>query len=179
MGRCRSGKTIVDDEYTSLCEECDASIRPSDIEVYNAIGVSKQYDYYLCHLLNCVMDSHNSIKKHDALFPAVKAVSETVGPKGLVPKLLVFCNLLRSPVQTKNCSTPRARFAEVSTASNEIVELIALGRLSKALHTSVPVAADQKVHIGEEFLIFNEKEKRWMGSYTIINSLARGLVVDI
>lgn len=61
-----------------------------------------------------------SVRKEDILKMAVKAVNETAGTYGLVPKLLVFVILLRLPAHPKDLPYQRKREQEIQLARREM-----------------------------------------------------------
>lgn len=88
---------------TSFLDAAEASeiiFQASDIEWHNSLGVVEMYHVPLRRVFNAVRLDDNTV--YPALIElrlAVKSINDTTGANGLVPSLLVYGRLPRSPGQ--------------------------------------------------------------------------------
>eukprot|EP00168_Porphyra_purpurea_P016741 TRINITY_DN552_c0_g1_i1.p1 TRINITY_DN552_c0_g1~~TRINITY_DN552_c0_g1_i1.p1 ORF type:complete len:862 (-),score=144.43 TRINITY_DN552_c0_g1_i1:471-2858(-) len=97
-------------------------------------------------------------------------MNNTAGPSGLVPTLLVFEVVPRTPVAPVPLPAQRERLAAMLTARKEMLRHAAKERVRVALNTRVPIAADRMVHPGQEVLVYREPPAdRWEGPYAVVS----------
>ncbi len=99
---------------------------------------------------------------------AVKAMNDTMGPKGLVPSYLVFGCILRFPSAESTLTTQQQRMDAMHAALREMLIITAELRIRKALSSHVPRNADLVIEVGDLVRVFRETEKRYVGPYTVI-----------
>lgn len=67
----------------------------------------------------------------------------------------------------------------MASARNEMIKLTAMARVSKTIQMNAPASIDQYILIGDEILVYQETEKRWLGPYTTIDAHEKGVVVKV
>lgn len=91
-------------------------------------------------------------------------MSNTSGPAGLVPTLLVFGIGTHTPICPVDLPAQKVRLEAMRRARDEMRRTIARARLRKALRMRVPRATDADVAAGLAVLVFREKPfKCWVG----------------
>lgn len=66
----------------------------SRIEAHNSIGQSKKFCHSLRRIFDIISNTNPKIDNNSKLNFSIKAMSDTMGPNGLVPSLLDFGTLL-------------------------------------------------------------------------------------
>eukprot|EP00168_Porphyra_purpurea_P011369 TRINITY_DN2896_c0_g1_i1.p1 TRINITY_DN2896_c0_g1~~TRINITY_DN2896_c0_g1_i1.p1 ORF type:complete len:816 (+),score=159.39 TRINITY_DN2896_c0_g1_i1:2887-5334(+) len=103
---------------------------------------------------------------------AVGAMNNTAGPRGLVPTLLVFGALPRTPVASLPLPSQRDQMLAIIMASKEMTRLVAKERVRTALSAPVPAAAVRDVPVGSEVLVWREKPVyEWVGPFLAVSQL--------
>lgn len=77
----------------NFVEAADCSVvvvQESYIEAHNALGVGEWYHEPLRRVYAAVLNTDGTIRGLLVLRIAIEALNDTMGPKGLVPSLLVF-----------------------------------------------------------------------------------------
>lgn len=98
---------------------------------------------------------------------STKAMNDTIDHNGLVPSLLVFGVIPRFPILCSEFPTQRERMKILSEARIEMNTTIAEKRIATALQKNVTSAADRVYMFGDEVLVYEEKEKKWIGPYIV------------
>lgn len=108
------------------------------------------------------------IPESQALSLAVKICNDTAGMNGLVPTLLVFGAIQRIPMCPHELPNNVERLRTMVNARKEAAKLVAQSRLSKAIRRSVPATAESDVMLGDEVLMYREKQVgKWVGPYIV------------
>lgn len=109
---------FTSDDFIALCLANNAQLQPSGFESHNAIGNGEQYHEYLRQVFNCVFHFHIDADRHHILRLATKEVKDTAGPNGLVHTLLLFGNLPRLLINTRELPTSKPVLKLCMTPSN-------------------------------------------------------------
>lgn len=141
----------------------------SGVESHNALGVGERYHAFLRAIYRKVRAEHPGVPQEAALSIAVAAMNQTAGPRGLVPTLLVFGVIPRTPVTTRLLPDQSNRMEAMVKARNEMQALVAKTRLRVALSAPVPAAADRAVSPGDKVLAYREHpQDEWVGPFALV-----------
>lgn len=162
------GRQFTSTEWEHLMRSSNIVMHPSGVESHNALGVGERYHSYLRRVYNKVRADTPILSKNISLALAVQATNDTAGPTGLVPTLLVFGISPRLPVRPRALPEQVERMKAAISARKEMVDITSKHRIRTALKQNVPAAADMKLMIGEEVLMYREKPTaKWVGPYVI------------
>jgi hypothetical protein len=75
----------------------------------------------------------------------------------------------RFPIITSEIPLQQERMRILQVAQAEMNSIVAERRVVQALQSAVPAAADRVYQVGEEVLVYREKERTWAGPYTVKN----------
>jgi hypothetical protein len=81
----------------------------------------------------------------------------------LVPLLLVFGVVPRFPPMSIGLPKQRDRMAALAAAKIKMSAIVSENQITAALAHKVPSSVDRTYEVGEEVLVFREKEKKWTG----------------
>eukprot|EP00170_Pyropia_yezoensis_P002385 contig_10001_g2389 len=102
------------------------------------------------------------------------------GHAGLVPALLVFGIVPRTPVSPVDLPEQKLRLEAMRTARNEMLRTIARARLRRALRMRVPRATDVDNAAGIAVLVFQEKPvSGWVGPYSVVKAVGKDVWLDV
>jgi hypothetical protein len=91
-----------------------------------------------------------------------------MGTNGLVPSLLAFGVVPRFPPMSIDLPKQRDRMAALGAAQKEMSAIVSENRITAALTHNVPSSVDRTYKVGEEVLVFREKEKNWTGPMVVV-----------
>lgn len=104
-----------------------------------------------------VRADHSALPAEHALSLAVSAVNNTAGPAGILPTLLVFGIVPRSPICPGDLPAQKARLEEIRTAPEVTRRTVARARVREARRMRVLRATDADVATGMAVLVLREK----------------------
>lgn len=166
-------------EWTNLVKAAGITEQSSVVERHNALGVGENYHSYLRRVYHKVIGDDPSLERDLALQLAFKSIKDTAGPSGLVPTLLVFGVLPRIPLMPKDLPDHNRRMRALAEAYKEMTRISHRARLSTALRSNVPAAADMSYEIGDEVLMYRENPvAKWTGLYVVRNVRGKMLTLD-
>lgn len=110
------GRQFHSNDWNNMLQIADIADQSSGVESHNVLFVGEWYHLFHCTVYNKVKLNKSTLTSKMALQIAVKALNDTSGPSGLVPFLLVFGVVPRSPLKllryqssllsSNCCSTP-------------------------------------------------------------------------
>lgn len=165
--------------FKGLIHLSGISLKLSGVESHNALGEGERYHSYLRHIYNKVKAEHTNIDPAYVLQLAIKALNDTAGPKGLVPTLLVFGALPRTPIEPTELPGQIQRMEAMKTSRKEMAAIMAQCRVNQALRSQVPAAAMSDIVMGSEVLVFRESPKQWIGPYRVIDTSDKLIFVEV
>lgn len=173
--RVDRGSCFGDNFYT-IAIGANIDVARSGIEAHSSLGIGERYHQPLRNTYRKAklsMASH--IPDSSILAMCVKAMNDTLGPEGLVPSALVFgvypsTHVFEEPRDPKPTLQERAKLA--NTIRAEMDSQMALLRVNRALRHDVPPASDSVYEIGDQVLVFREKQVNnrigeWLGPFTV------------
>lgn len=158
--------------HRDAAEAYGVVIQAFRIEGHHALGMRERYHAHLRRIFNAILTVDRSFHNPCSLRLAVKAISDTMGPDGLVPISLVFGRLRRlpghdiKPTQTESASTLAAALAKVAQAASE--EL-----MNRALRSQVPPPARMWIHSGGNVRVDREVSQRREGPFTVTRTVRK------
>jgi len=155
--------------WKALASSAGIELLLSGIESHNALGTGERYHAFLRSIYRRVRMEHPTVPADGALSLAVSALNQTAGPRGLVPVLLVFGVLPRTPITPLPLPVQRERMAAAVTARKEMRAHVSKARVTMALKSPVPAAAGRAVAPGEKVLVYREPPvDEWVGPYAVV-----------
>jgi hypothetical protein len=100
-----------------------------------------------------------------------------MGTNGLVPSLLVFGVVPRFPLMSIDLTKQRDRMAALAAAQMEVSAIVSENQITAALAHNVPSSVDRTYEVGEEVLVFREKEKSWTGTMVVVLVIDKNITV--
>ena len=167
-------------EFKSYAKKADVKLILSGVESHNSLGVGERYHSYLRKVYTKVRDEFPNIDLEYSLKLAVKAMKDTAGQNGLVPTLLVFGVMPRIPVARKDLPGMMERMQAMEAGRKDMADILARNRISKAVQSNVPAAADKEIAIGSKVLVFKEKPiNKWIGPFEVRDVKKKVVFVDM
>lgn len=155
--------------WRALTTSAGTELVLSGVESHNALGGGQRYHAFLRSIHRKVWADHPGINQEAALSTAVTAMNQTAGPRGLVPTLLVFGIIPRTPVAPLALPDQRERMQAMVSARREMQAVVAKSRLRVALSTNVPAAANRVVNPGDQVLVYREPPvDEWVGYFPLV-----------
>ncbi|OSX76619.1 hypothetical protein BU14_0183s0011 [Porphyra umbilicalis] len=155
--------------WKALTNSAGVDLQLSGVESHNALGTGERYHAFLRTIYRRVRMEHPTVTAGSALSMAVAAMNQTAGPRGLVPTLLVFGVLPRTPITPLPLPVQRERMEAMATARKEMAAQVAKARVAAALTSSVPAATGRVLKSGEQVLVYREPPvHEWFGPHTVI-----------
>jgi len=155
--------------WKALASSAGIDLQLSGVESHNALGTGERYHAFLRAIYRRVRMEYPTMTAGSALSMAVAAMNQIAGPRGLVPTLLVFGVLPRTPITPLPLPVQRERMEAMATARKEMEAQVAKARVAAALTTSVPAAAGRVLTPGEQVLVYREPPvHEWVGPYTVV-----------
>lgn len=125
-------------------------------EAHSSLGLGERYQEPLRITFRKMTISHPNETDEYLLAFAVKAMNDTLIPKGYVPSALVFVEyprvFLKSEVPTER-DTVQSRAKMLHTAWAEVAKIMAELRVKRALRHSVPVSVNATYEPGDLVLV--------------------------
>ena len=163
------GPQFTSAAWKALATSAGVDLLWSGVESHNALGTGERYHAFLRRIYRRVRKEHPLVLPPGALSLAVAAMNQTAGPRGLVPTLLVFGVLPRTPTTPLPLPAQRERMAAAVTAREEMRTAVAKARVASALNTSVPAAAGRILSPGQQVLVYREPPvDEWVGPHTVV-----------
>ena len=162
------GPQFDSDNWRHLLQSVGIKRHDSGVESHNALGVGEKYHDFLRRIFRKVRSEHPSIPAEDCLSLAVSAMSNTAGPNGLVPILLVFGVVPQLPFGFSDLPEQRERMKAMKEACDAMVTAVSSSRIRTALNRNVPASADSEIQIGSHVLFYREKPNSWEGPYLVV-----------
>jgi len=176
--RADHGSVFVADRWRQLCTQSGVKVRISGAQAHSSLGIGERLHGPLRRIFNKVIKDHPAVPRRVLLNLAVKAMNDTIGENGLVPSRLVFGMIPRFPIISYDIPSQKDRMDALATLQKEMNAIIAERRVLTALNRDIPPAADRVYSLGEKVLVYSEKEKEWVGTYTVVHINGRMITVQ-
>ena len=150
-----------------MAESVGVELRILGIEAHNSLGTGEKLHAPLRRTYRKKTFEFPQIDSNIALKLSIKAMNDTNGDKGLVPSLVVFGIILRSPIISSDIPAQKERMLALSKAQMEINAVVAERRILAALTRIIRTAIDFVFEIGQEVLVYERRRKEWHGPGTI------------
>ena len=85
-----AGKNFVSKEFKQYATAIGVTVKGVPIEAHNSIGMVERYHGPIRRAYNIIMAEIPDLDRHTGLQMAFKAINDSVGPRGLIPTLLIF-----------------------------------------------------------------------------------------
>lgn len=155
--------------FRTQCKLASIYLKLSGVESRNSIGVGERYHKFLRQISKKVKSEIPTMDKKDILNSAIKVLNDTAGPHGLVPTLLVFEVMPRTPVTPLNLPDQIKRMEAMEKARSELSAITADDKVKRAPLSTVPTAASSDIKIGMEALVYREGPKVWDGPFIVLD----------
>lgn len=152
-------------------------LRLSGVKAHSSLGIGELLHDPFHRIYRKIRHCHANVPPRMVLKVAIKAMNDTIGENGIVPSRLVFGILPIFPIISTKLPTQRERMAALPTAQAEMHAIIAERRITSALTPDIPPAVDRHYRLGEEVLVFSEKEKAWLGQFIVLHCTGRMVTV--
>ena len=175
--RTDQGSIFTSERWKQRTDMAGIQLRLSGVKAHNSLGIGERLHEPLRRIYRKIKHNHPHIPPPFILRVAVKAMSDTMGETGLVPSRLVFGIVPRFPILNSNLPNQKERLEIIKIAQAEMNSIVAERRVLAALTRDIPPAADRTYKIGEEVLIYSEKEKKWLGPFIVVDCTGRLVTV--
>lgn len=167
--------TCFGDNFFSIARRANIDIGRSGVEAHSSLGVGERYHKPLRDTFRKAKIAIPSATNDLILSLSVKAMNDTLGPEGFVPSALVFgeypsTQTFEEPKDEKPTLVDRAKLARL--IRGEMEKKMATLRVQRALRHKVPPAADVVHEIGDQVLVYREKQVNnrigeWLGPFQV------------
>lgn len=144
------------DRFIQSARLAGVGVTRTGIEAHASLGLGERYHEPLRSTFRSIMKSRPDVDKELALSLSVKVMTNTLGPKGLVPSALVFGEFPqirhKSEVRTERPHLDK-RSEVAQLAREEISNHMAQLLVKRALHHAVPPSCDRSYEPGDEVLV--------------------------
>jgi hypothetical protein len=115
----------------------------------------------LRRIFNKILMDYPHIHRALILKVAIKATHDTIGIGGVSPCMLVFECILRFPITSSHLPHQAERMKALQVGMLEMNSAVAVERISEALKSQVPPAADRLLRIGDKVMVYKETYRIW------------------
>ncbi len=144
------------------------TLQVSGVESHNSLGSGERYRDPLRRIFNKIVHESPAIDRELALRLAIKAITDTAGPKRLVPSLLVFGTLPRFPTVNTKLPAQRERMHALQLARTEMATITSELRIRKAIMSKLPRNCDLIVRPGDQVRVCRETDKKYVGPCPVL-----------
>ena len=110
------GSAFTSVRWSNRAKAVGTEIQESDVEAHNSLGSGERYHALLRRIFLKIREEHPKMGKNIILKLPVKAMDDTLGPKGLVPSYLVFSCIPRFPSTESTLPTQQQRMDAMQSA---------------------------------------------------------------
>ena len=114
--RVDQGSAFTSDRWREITSQAGIQIRISGVKSHSSLGIGERLHGTLRRIYKKVRADFPDASPFILLKIAVKAMNDTIGENGLVPSLLVFGIVSRSPIISTEIPSQRERMKILSTA---------------------------------------------------------------
>jgi transposase InsO family protein len=156
--RIDSGSAFTSVKWKTLIESRGITLSISGVKAHNSLGIGERYHGPLRRVYQKIEDEFPHVGPALLTQIAVKSINDTIGTNGLVPSLLVLDVVPRFPPMSIDLPKQRDRMAALAAAQMEMSAIVSENRIIAALNHNVPSSVDRTYEVGEEVLVFLEKD---------------------
>ena len=176
--RMDQGSAFTSDRWRELASNVGIQLRLSGVTAHNSLGIGERLHDPLRRIFRKLRHDNPLTSKQTLLKLSVKAMNDKIGENGLVPSRLVFGIVPRFPIISTDLPTQKERMDILRSAQMEINAIIAERRILRALNRDIPPASDRVYRLGDEVLVYTEKDKQWKGPYIVIHTHGRQITIS-
>ncbi len=176
--RTDQGSIFTSERWKQLTDIAGVQLRLSGVRAHNSLGIGERLHSPLRRIFEKVKHNYPAADPKYLLSIAVKAMNDTIGENGLVPSRLVFGIIPRFPILNSDLPNQKERLAIIQMAQAEMNSIVAERRVLAALTRDIPPAADRTYKIGEDVLVYSEKDKKWLGPFIVVDATGRLITVQ-
>ena len=176
------GSIFKSDYWKALCDQQGITMQTSGIEDHHALGSGEQQHYPLRKLCEKIRLESPSMDQGLILSLALQTMNATMGPKGLVPSLLVFGTTSRIPIVGGKLPNQKERLRAKEVARSEYDQWVCQERIRTALRSRVPEAAHHVFHPGDSVYVFREHPGKrtgdWKGPHRVSVVIGKKVFIE-
>lgn len=143
------------------------------IEAHNAIGIGERYHAPLRPIYLTLGLSYSHLQPRITLTLALKGMSDTLGPEGLLPSFLVLGTNPTLSVSNESLPTQRDQMDALSLARLEMASITEKILVVHALRSKLPLATKFFYGPGDNVSINRKEKTRYCGPFKIERSYAK------
>jgi hypothetical protein len=141
----------------------------SEIDSHNSIGLGERMHSPLRRVYNKILMEYTHLHRTMLLKLAIKATNDTLGIGGIAPSMLVFGRIPRFPIVSSHIPEQTERMKALQIGMEEMNAAVAADRISEALRSQIPAAADRILHVDDKVMVYREKDQVWHSRFTVVN----------
>ncbi len=176
--RTDQGSVFTSERWKHKMDMAGIQLRLSGVKAHNSLGIGERLHEPLRRIYKKIKTDHPTADPKYILNIAVKAMNDTIGENGLVPSRLVFGIIPRFPILNSDLPEQKERLEMIKTAQAEMNSIVAERRVLAAVTRDVPPATDRTYKLGEDVLVYSEKEKEWLGPFIVVDVTGRLVTVQ-
>jgi hypothetical protein len=164
-------------EWKHLHESNRIILQTNGVESHYSIGLGERMHSPLRRVYKKILMEYPHLHCALILKLAIKATNDTIGIGGVSPSTLVFGCIPRFPITSSHLPDQAERMKALQVGMIEMNSAVAAERISKALKSQVPPAADRLLRIGDEVMVYRETDRIWYSGYTVTSFLGKQVQV--
>ncbi len=151
------------------CSQMGLVSKETPTQSHNSLGLCERYHSIIRRVYNKVKEDLLSLDKETSLFLAVHEVNNITGPDGLMPLILVYGAVPRTPLTNSTSLPPRqrARLERMRTARQEMETRTVQRRIRLALKHKHGFRPHPAFKFGDKFKIWREELQKFTGPHTV------------
>ena len=156
-------------EFQQLANSMDITVKEVPIEAHHSIGKVERYHAPLARAYAIIKEETQDTSLEYVLQSAIKAVNDSIGPKGLVPTLLVFGTYPRMTPAIGTTPSIQQRAAAIHKAMRELNRIRETRQIRDAVNTrnGPDVTRVRQLSPNDDVLVWREHDK-WTGPYKVL-----------
>jgi hypothetical protein len=167
--RTDAGTVFTSDELRELHESNGIALQVSEIESHNSIGLGVIILSPLRRVYNKILTEYPHLHRTMLLELAIKATNDTLGIGGISPSMLVFGCIPRFPIVSSHIPEQTERMKALQIGMMEMNAAVAADRIREALRSQTPAATDMILQVGDEVMVYREKDQVWHSGLTVVS----------
>ena len=176
--RADQGSVFTSNRWKNVTDLAGIQLRLSGVKAHSSFRIGERLHHPLRRIFEKIRMDYSHTPRNTLLKIAVKVMNDTIGENGLVPSRLVFGIIPRFPIISTDLPSQKERMEILVRAQMEMNAIVAERRIMAPLTKDIPPAADRVCELGEEVLVFAEKEKKWTGPSIVVNVHGRMITVQ-
>lgn len=161
-------KDLQSDKWRKHTTINGVQLRLSGVRAHCSLSIGDPLHGSLPRIYCKIRYAQSTASSRMVLKASVKAINDTIGEIGLMPTKLVLSCLHRLPTISADIPAQEERMKAFESVQEEMSTISAERIIHNALNRFIPPAASRSSNLEEDVLLYNEKGKKSIGTFTAI-----------